>query len=538
MLLTLIPIFTHRWVYCMSNLQVAAQADQVCQLIVRAHKAGYNGIVIADSKLQRLDQVPDFYFTNAKKVIACANQNQMEIVPCVWPIGYAAAMLSHDPNLIEGLPVKDAPFVVYGAEARPASGDQNLLSNGGFESATGDKIAGATFQDEPGKATFLDNDAHTGVHSVRMENAKGANARVVFSIKVQPYHQYLLSGWSKRDGVKGYVQAIALDSKGRNLVVSEFPQPASEPWTEFRYGFNSLENTEVKIYVGVWGGTAGKLWFDDLAVRDAGLLNVLHRPGAPVKVSLNDTSLTEGKDFAPITDPNLGNKPWPGEYEVDHAPPAIKLLPGGRAKEGDTLLVSYYHAKTGIINQSSICISEPKTQELMRDEAKRVADLFHPKGLFWSHDEIRIGGWCKACEDRKLTPGQMLAENARQCDQIQQELLPGSTPYVWSDMFDPAHNAVDNYYLTHGTLAGAWEGIPKNAVIVNWNSGQQLKSLSFFAQRGHKQILAGFYDGPVESIKPWMDEALKTNSLDGVMYTTWVGDYSKLEAFARAAWGK
>jgi len=223
---------------------------------------------------------------------------------------------------------------------------------------------------------------------------------------------------------------------------------------------------------------------------------------------------------------------------VDHAPPAIKLLPGGRAKEGDTLLVSYYHAKPGIINQSSICISEPKTQELMRDEAKRVADLFHPKGLFWSHDEIRIGGWCKACEDRKLTPGQMLAENARQCDQIQQELLPGSTPYVWSDMFDPAHNAVDNYYLTHGTLAGAWEGIPKNAVIVNWNSGQQLKSLSFFAQRGHKQILAGFYDGPVESIKPWMDEALKTNSLDGVMYTTWVGDYSKLEAFARAAWGK
>lgn len=533
----------YRWVYVMTNLQVAKNADSVCDLIVRAKKAGYNGVVIADSKLQRLANVPDFYLTNARKVIDTAKAHGVEIVPCVWPVGYASAMLGHDVNLIEALPVRNATFVVRNGEAKPESSDTNLLPNGNLEQATGDRVAGLSYQDGPGISSYVDKDQpKEGRQCVRLENFRkdndAGNARLVFTVKVPPFHQFLLSGWSRRENVTGLLQAIVLDAKGHDLVVNDLPQNPSQPWTEFRYSFNSLANTEVKLYFGVWGGTTGKLWFDDLALKDAGLLNVVRRPGCPLSVATEGGEpLSEGKDFEPVRDSGLGLQPWAGEYDVEHPAPVIKLLPGSKAKDGQKLLVSYYHAKTGIGNQTSICLSEPKTTEILADEAKRVVELFRPKGLFWSHDEIRVGAWCKACQDRHLTPGQILATHAKLCGTLQQRILPGSKSYVWSDMFDPSHNAVDGYYLTNGTLAGAWLGLPKDAVIVNWNSGNAAKSLSFFAERGHQQILAGYYDAPVTNITAWLAEAKKVQGVRGVMYTTWVGNYADLEAFAKAAWG-
>ena len=109
--------------------------------------------------------------------------------------------------------------------------------------------------------------------------------------------------------------------------------------------------------------------------------------------------------------------------------------------------------------------------------------------------------------------------------------------FVWSDMFDPYHNAVDDYYLAHGTLKGSWLGLDRDTIIVNWNSGAAEKSLDFFAKRGHKQILAGYYDAPVANITAWMKQARASGSLAGVMFTTWVGNYTDLEEFARVAWG-
>ena len=104
-------------------------------------------------------------------------------------------------------------------------------------------------------------------------------------------------------------------------------------------------------------------------------------------------------------------------------------------------------------------------------------------------------------------------------------------------MFDPHHNAVDNYYLVRGTLAGSWEGLSKDTLIMNWNSGKQKESLDFFAKRGHAQILAGYYDGNPSSIKGWLATAksLGGANVQGVMYTTWANNYSQLEAFAKAA---
>ena len=46
-------------------------------------------------------------------------------------------------------------------------------------------------------------------------------------------------------------------------------------------------------------------------------------------------------------------------------------------------------------------------------------------------------------------------------------------------------------------------------------------------------MLSGFYDHDPQRIVPWLKMAADVQGVCGVMYTTWVGDYSKLEEFMK-----
>jgi hypothetical protein len=100
-------------------------------------------------------------------------------------------------------------------------------------------------------------------------------------------------------------------------------------------------------------------------------------------------------------------------------------------------------------------------------------------------------------------------------------------------MFDPYHNAVKDYYLVRGDLAGSWEGLDPSVTIMNWNFGKRDQSLKFFADRGHKQIIAGYYDDEPAQVKEWLKSAAKVKGVVGVMYTTWQNKYGDMETFAR-----
>ncbi|MFO0929371.1 MAG: hypothetical protein U0736_20480 [Gemmataceae bacterium] len=145
------PAFQDRWFYAMTNLQVADQADALVRLIERAGKAGYNGMVLADYKLNILDRVPAHYFKHLARVRAAADKAGIEVIPAVFPIGYSSGLLAHDANLAEGLPVKDARFVVHGGVARLAADPPTALVNGTLEQTRGDRFVGFSYQDEPGK---------------------------------------------------------------------------------------------------------------------------------------------------------------------------------------------------------------------------------------------------------------------------------------------------------------------------------------------------------------------------------------------------
>lgn len=536
------PKYERRWVWVMANLMVDKEADRVVALIERSAKTGYNGLVLSDYKMNLLDQVQPNYFPNATRVLEAARKAKIEIIPAIAPIGYSNGLLMHDVNLAEGMSVVDAPFVVKGKEARLAP-DPALakFTAGAMEQARGDVIVGFNYQDEPGKWTFADTkEWHAGKASLRIENPAG-NARLIHAIKVRPHAAYRLSAWVKTKGWSApgnfRLMAIGAGDKGRQLSFQEGGIEPDQDWRSVEAVFNSQDFDVANLYVGIYGGGKGSLWVDDVKVEPMGLTNVLRRGGCPFSVKGADgkTTYEEGRDFEEVADPKLGMIPYAGEYEFLHEGPPIRLTAKSRIRDGDTLRVSWYHPVATLSNQVMCCVSEPKVYEILRDQARRVNAVYKPRRVLLSHDEIRVMNWCALCQSRKMTPGQLLADNVRRCREIAREAMPGAEILVWSDMFDPNHNAVDDYYLVNGTLKGSWEGLDPSVTILNWNGGKLAESAKFFADRGHKQVIAGYYDvDDLSGFTDWDAKARGVKGVIGFMYTTWMQKYGLLEQYGKA----
>ena len=155
-----------------------------------------------------------------------------------------------------------------------------------------------------------------------------------------------------------------------------------------------------------------------------------------------------------------------------------------------------------------------------------------------TRSEWRTG--TKPARSRALTPGEMLADNLRQCRKIIRDIRPDADIWVWSDMFDPMHNAHDDYYLVNGTWAGSWEGLSPDIGIVNWAGHLNGKNCRFFADHGEKQVLAGYYDGDEDGsgIAQWLKNAEGIPGIAGAMYTTWQDKYGAMEGLGAESLGR
>lgn len=532
----------YRWLYMSQNLQVSENLPKMEAILRRASKAGYNGVVFADYKLNVLDRVIDQYFKNATRFREICREEKLEIIPAVASFGYSAGILAHDPNLAEGLPARDVPFVVKGRNVQLDSDNSNFVP-GAFEHHKSDSFDGWGFQDEPGKGTFADSSVHHGGKtSLRIENPAGVtgNRRVNKKIKVRPWSQFHASVWIKAQGFEsaGETRMFAMSPAGRVLSHSFLGVKPDQDWTEHHAVFNTLENSEVLFYLGTWDCRGGKLWMDDVRLIEEPFVNLVRRPGCPlvVKDESSKTTFEEGKDYDALHDPQLGVIPWAGDYDVYHTPPSLTLPAGSKIKDGQKLRISYFHTVTIYDHQVSCSLTEPKVFEVVEEQIRGVQKLFEPTTFFLSHDEIRLANWSDPERASGKTAGQQLAGNVQRCVEIVKKVNPKAKLCIWSDMFDPSHNAVSNFYLVNGDFAGSWEGLPKEMIIMNWNSGKPAESLKHFAGRGHTQILAGYYDAPPENIQPWLRAGEGLPGIRGAMYTTWQNNYSDMEKFAKAAW--
>jgi hypothetical protein len=517
------PRLEKRWLFVWRDLSDPKEVDRMIARFPKAAADGYNGVAftynIAPEKAPQLRQA--------------AQQYHLDLIAFV--MGGA-----HNRNDTEGVLVRDALFVAHGSKAVFVPDNPTRIRNGDFEEVSGNHFQGWRFQDDEGVTTFADHEiTHGGKTSLRMENLarnEAHHCRIMQSIQLQPHRQYHFSFWVKTEGLVSVEPEVKVLASGADATISfqGFHCDPTQDWKQYDLCFNSFDYREGNLYLGAWWGTTGKFWWDDLRIEEMGLVNVLRRPGCPVTVRQEDDQpCEEGRDYEPIVDHLLN--PW----QAWHEPPSIKLTAGTRIRDGSRLRVSYYHPIIVYEDRVTSCVSEPRVFDDWREEVKKADELFHPAAFVMSHDEMRVMNQCALCQSRHLTPGQMLAANVHQAAQIIRDFRPDAEIWVWNDMFDPMHNAVDHYYAVNGTLAGSWKGLDKGIGILNWNGGLKGKNCQFFADLGLRQILCGYYDSDDDgsAIAQWLQNTAAVPGVCGAMYTTWEDKYSAMDAWAAKAWG-
>jgi hypothetical protein len=525
-------IYPERWVWIFGwNLGQDNDVTEISHLIETAGKHGINGAVVSFG-LDTLSQKAPEYFRRLDAIKQACESNHVELIPTGFSIGYGSGFLAQNPNLAEGLPVEDAPFVVRDGEARLVPDESVRLTNGGFEDLNGDHLKGFNFHDQPGEVSFVDHAIkHSGNASLRLEHFTAnpyGHGRVMQEVKLHPHRCYRVSLWAKTENFQpaASFRLLALAPGDRDLAPREFNLPSTTDWRRLTMMFNSTTNEKVLLYAGVWGGKSGKVWLDDWSVEEIGPVNVLHRPGTPVTVRSEDgaTTFIEGKDYTPLMDAHL--HPW--RDDGDALP--LKLTAGGRIRDGERLRVSWYHSLVINDGQVTVCMAEPEIYEIMDREMKLIAEHLHPKKFLLGMDEVRMGGTCRACSGHNM--GELLGECVTKQMQILHKYLPDEKIYVWSDMFDPNHNAHGNYFLVNGDFTGSWEHVPKDLVMAVWGGEPREKSLQFFQQQGFPVLVACYYDADnLNDVKSWLQMARPMSNVRGFMYTPWERKYELLPAF-------
>jgi hypothetical protein len=550
------PDFPNRWAFSMHNLRATGAVNTMKRITDTLARYHYSGIQQNDFKYSLLDEQPDFYFKNVDTIKQHAYDRQLEIIPGVAPIGYSEGILWKDPNLAEGMPAT-ATYVVQNGSAVLLQTQQTAVINGGFEAVNGSAFTGFNFYDNENNATQPDATVkRTGAFSARtIDPAKAnsaGNARFNVAVTTEKFRYYYMSAWVRTEDIdRGEIRLLAIgydDVTSRPLTHTAFTIPATtdrsknDGWVKLGVLFNSLNFEKMYLYAGIWGGNTGTIWWDDFSIQEAGLVNVLRRPGTPLWVKNKKTGKVyeEGVDFRPVVDVEMEKAR--GQYTY-HEPASLFGFDLGSIKENDTLEVSFYHPfvthnDVNGVGQVMVCPSESKLYDILNDQILRVKDLHDgPHKYMVGHDEIRVMNWDSACLARNMTPAELLGHNVRQVHAMIKSAEPNAEVYAWSDMFDSLHNAVNNYYLVNGDLRGVWNLIPKDITILNWNNGKPTQSLEFFESHGFKQMPAPYYDaGNTVNMRKWRLALEAIGGATGMMYTTWIADYSHLRPFGYYTW--
>ena len=521
-------LYPDRWVYVSTGLQSDEELERVQGIARTASAHGLNGMLLS-AGLDQLDLKPAEYLRRLTRLKQTCDSLKVEIIPMGFSVGYGSGVLAHNKNLAAGLPVQGALYVAAQQEAHFVPDSPLKLVNGGFEERSGNLPAGFALH---GGAASMDTAVfYSGKASVRFDIAGVAagDTYLAQDLRTTPYRCYRLRCRVKTEdvtpGTLFHLWAIAPD--GRDLAYLEHRLPATSGWTQVDWAFNSWYAEHVSFRLGVSDGKAGKVWADDVEVEETGLTNVLCRPGTPVVVRDEKTGQVyeEDRDYAPIADPRL-------DFRWEHDGPSIRLLPGGRIRPGDRLRVDYFHGTTIYRDQVPIDMSEPEVYEIWKKQIPLVEKYLAPQKYFLSMDEVRIGGFCKACKDRHLSMAEILGDCLKRQVAMIRAVNPGAQVFVWSDMFDPNHNARKQYYLIDGSFEGTWKHMPRKMTIACWYYEKRDLSLPFFSKIGYPTLAGAYYDADnLDNPKGWLQSLDRTHGAVGIMYTTWENKYKLLPAF-------
>jgi uncharacterized repeat protein (TIGR01451 family) len=532
------------WVWQNAYPESPADVSALEANIDTALSYGYTGVAFWSAAFTFMGSTvtPANNVAYMQQLVSYAQSKGMKTMATVVPYGWSDDALRNNPNWAEGEHLTGSQFTVN--TSRTALVPVNSfggLSNPGFESGMtgwfgfGDSNMGID-------STVV----HSGHGSGYITNAPG-NSRFKQTLNVIPWREYHVRIWIKTSNFSGFSQIEVWDpTTDTTCFNTPIRQNSTQDWTELDFTFNSRGSTQPLLLFGVWGGSSGSIWFDDALVEETSLVYVLRRPGTPLTVydpSNPNVVFQEGTDFNAIADPQLASGGgFAGFY---HSPATVTLPSTTQLQAGQTVAMDYYAVQPVLaIGDVGICLTEIGAQNWLRQNAQSVVNNM-PAGIGYllSYDEMRHMDSCAVCKARNLTPGQLLASHVTSTANLYRSMAPSAPLYVWSDMFDPFHNAVSNYFFVEGNIAGSWTGLPSTVTVLNWNLSNLANSLNWFSGKNaqqtvpYRQIIAGYYDSGdgTSAATQELQQAIGIPGVAGLMYTTWANDYSQLQAFATAA---
>ena len=261
------PDYPSRWVFSTHNLLVMQQVATLEAIADTMALYKLNGIQQNDFKYAILQIMGSNYFKNVDSLKSHLIKQNIEVIPGVMGLGWSSGILYNDPNLAEGLPAA-ATYYMESDTGRLIANPQTVIANGDFENVSNNQFTGwnggGSFYDGPNISAFVDHSVfHGGSTSAKCMNFTQGNAsgncRFSKLVNCDSNKSYSLSAWIKTQDLQGgYAQLLALGGvSGQTLTFTSLSIPSTTDWTRVEVNFNSLSNTSIRLYVGVWGRRIG-----------------------------------------------------------------------------------------------------------------------------------------------------------------------------------------------------------------------------------------------------------------------------------------
>jgi len=216
-------------VYYPLDLEQSKNVDKLIGLMDRAARIGFNTVLLEDPNFGHLPLMNADYFRHLDRIKAAAAERRIDLVPALFQIGHSENLLSQDPDLAEGLPVREQLFVVRGGVARVRGRPARRVPPG----------LGPSRRDD--------------VRRLDRQGPEGKLARVWQKVRVQPCRQYHVSVRIRTRDFKGTPRIVVIGG-GRMLNFNLQGAKPTQDWTEHHAVFNSLGDREVRVSIGCWDG--------------------------------------------------------------------------------------------------------------------------------------------------------------------------------------------------------------------------------------------------------------------------------------------
>lgn len=515
--------YPKRWIFVGSNLNSDSEIESIKTIIEKGKINGFNGLVLSSKWDTWGETLSNSFQSRLLWIKEICQSNSFDFIPCGFTAGYAGALRYYNNNLSAAFPVKDLLYKVSGENAIPVNSINTSLFSFGFEDSVSNILSNFAFVDYPSKISFIDTlVSYTGKSSIRFENftySATKNARLCRDINVTPYNNYEVSFWCKAENLPSdkEIRIEIYTSDSKRWIINKKVKGITGEWQKISLDFNSLEFQKLKLYCGLWNGSSGKFWIDDLKVEPKNDISYLiRRDGTPFSVKDKNT----GKAY-------IENVDFAVEYQGNESC-KIKIIPSGNIKNGDLLLVTYYRSYPINNTQTSVCMSNLELYEIWKKSINQINTVIKPKAYLLSMDEIRQGGYCTLCSN---TMSKTLGDCVTKLNSMIKLNNPEAEVFCWGDMFDPNLNARKDYAMIKGGFEGSWNYIPKTIRPVVWDYNKRDVSLSHFKNNAFRSFVSVSVDSA--DMNNWKKTLDNNDPVLGIMYTTWKKDYSKLEEFNR-----